>query len=139
MFWGMLIVIIILGIIKMFIEFPGLLELKRMYGVEVVEETVDDKLVLGDVDSVAEVVAGTIIENRNALENILQTGIENNSDIVCAKSVISRRISEDGVDYLTVEISEDSDASEHSWEVLKHSDHEKDNKPMIEHMGRQCF
>ena len=139
MFWGMLVVIIILGIIKMFIEFPGLLKLKLMYGVEVVEEGRDEQIGHCDVDSEAEGVAGNIIENINVLENILKTDIdeENNSETVCDTSVISRRISEDGVDYLTVKISEDIEGSEHSWEALKHGDNKKDDKPMIEHMGRQ--
>ena len=38
---------------------------------------------------------------------------------------------------LPVDISKDSDASEHSLEVGKHSDEENDNKPLMEHIGRQ--
>ena len=49
MFWGMLLVIIILGIIKIFIDFPGLVELKLIYGMQVVEVKMEKKLVPGAV------------------------------------------------------------------------------------------
>ena len=90
MFWGMLVVVIILGIIKMFIEFPGLLELKLIYGVEVVEVTRDTKLVLGDVDTDSVREGGSIIENINVLENSLKTDIdeENNCLWISLKIVM---------------------------------------------------
>ena len=40
--WGVLVIIFILGTIKMFLEFPGLLELKLIYGVEAKDGIRDD-------------------------------------------------------------------------------------------------
>ena len=92
MFWGMLVVVIILGIIKMFIDFPGLVELiKLIYGMQVVEVKMEKKLVPGAVEGLTEGVAANITENRNEMENILQADID--QEIFCdtVKSVLSRR------------------------------------------------
>ena len=101
----------------MFIDFPGLVDLKLTFGVEGVAD-------------------GNIIENINEMENIIKADIdeENTSDTVCVKSVINKRISED--DFLTVEVSEDSDTSDHSWAAVKHRDND-DNTALIENTGRQ--
>ena len=119
----------------MFIDFPGLVDLKLKSGVKVVEVKMEKKLVIGDVEGVADGVTGNIIENINEMENINKADIkeENIINIVCVNSVINRKISED--DFLTVEISEDSDTSDHSWEAVKHRDN--DNTALMQNTGRQ--
>ena len=106
-----------LGIIKMFIDFPGLVELiKLIYGVKVVEVKMEKKLVPGAVEGVTEGVAANIIENINEMENILQADIDQGT--FCD--------------------SEDSDTSDNSWEAVKHRDQENDDTTLMEeNAGRQ--
>ena len=122
--WGIIIIIIILGIIKMFLVFPGLLELKLKYR-EGVVEVVRDEIVLQK---------GPKEQKISDMENIENTVDEKHRISNENKEfVISRKIPKDYGEYFSVEIFEKNI----ELAVVKHIDNEEDGKTLLDMEQRQ--
>ena len=121
--WGIIVIIIILGIIKMFLVFPGLLELKLTYGEEVVEIVKNSRSRHEGIKHKKE------SSGVNVIKNVVDEKARND------KSLIRRKISQDYGEYFSLEIHENSDASDLA--IVKHIENVDDSKAMIDIPHRQ--